>query len=109
MWKEKQTETEDRIIGAVDRYLDRVFSAYDRQLSDLEKRVGQLEKKMTNASRSNREASSSIFIVDHMTCDHIHTYNTISQLGIKDLSGQLNIGNAHGEASSDSMPSKEEE
>jgi hypothetical protein len=101
-------EIEKKIVRYLDNYLKETFQTFEDEMNKMRGRIQHLEKELAqerereSPDSSNRDAAASPRIyVDNLTLDKLITINNIAQLGVKDLSGKLNIGTAPLESSTD--------
>ena len=101
-------EMENKIVKYLDNYLKVTFQAFEEEISNMRRRILYLEKELAlekerKSSVSNNEdgQSSPRIFVDNLTIDKLITMNNIAQLGVKELSGTLNIGTTPLEPSAD--------
>lgn len=114
------TDMEKQIYVQVSAYLEQKFSSIQNKLDNLEERMSVMEGNVNDLmanhlqqirqlkneiesihtkSRSNREDKSVIIRelkVDTITLDKYEQNNNFGYLGIKEISGQLNIGTTYG-------------
>ncbi|KHE72758.1 hypothetical protein [Halobacillus sp. BBL2006] len=97
-------EIEKKIVKYLDNYLKETFEAFEEEMNKMRSRIQRLEKELAQEKERkgpvspNKDPSPRIF-VDNLTLDKLITINNIAQLGVKDLSGKLNIGTAPLESS----------
>ncbi|NRD78965.1 hypothetical protein HPT25_16495 [Bacillus sp. BRMEA1] len=94
------------------RFLFRYFitrKKFTQKISELEKKISFLEASLTKEKTANenqvnskpliQESTPNIIIehihVDQIVIEHVDYANNFGQLGIKDLSGKLNIGTTY--------------